>query len=313
MRNTHLFVATALVITLLVISSVVQIANLDHGFQDLGNLEGPEARSDRLRNQVKKVCLALNISSPITEFQLSNILVDEETLTLYCSVPKVASTTMKKVFLRLTGGITSQEFLDIKERDIVHSHPLLKPLYLPRYAKIRSDMLASYRKLLYVRNPLARVVSTYRDKVERYTGRERVNFPQYLAGKLKEKFGLSSRHRRSLEDLVTFKNFVKLILAQDDDEMIIMDPHWRSIHEMCNPCAIAYDFIGQFEHLPDDAPFLLRWLGVGRALRRLPADEFRNGAAQVTHRYFSDLDAALKLSFFAKYFLDYVSFDYDFW
>ncbi|XP_047497314.1 carbohydrate sulfotransferase 11-like [Penaeus chinensis] len=312
MRNTHLFVATLMVLALLVISSVMQIANLDQRGQFLVNLEGTETRSVRLRNQVKKVCLALNISSPISDFQLSNMLVDEQTMTLYCSVPKVASTTMKRVFLRLTNAISSQEFDDFEDRDFVHSHPLLQPLYLPKYANKRSNILASYRKLLYVRNPLARVVSTYRDKVERYTGQERVNFPQYLAAKLKEKFGLSLRHNGNEEDLVTFRNFVKLIVAQDDHEAMIMDPHWRSIHETCNPCAIPYDFIGQFERLPEDEPFLLRWLGPDRALPRLPTDKYRNGAAQVTRCYFSNLDAALKLSFFAKYFLDYVSFDYEF-
>ncbi|XP_042886523.1 carbohydrate sulfotransferase 9-like [Penaeus japonicus] len=169
-------------------------------------------------------------------------------------------------------------------------------------------MLSTYRKLLYVRNPLDRVVSTYRDKVERYSGRERVNFPQYLAGKLREKFGYSG----SPEDFVTFKNFVRLILAQGEHENMIMDPHWRSIHETCNPCAIAYDFIGEFEHLPEDAPYLLRWLGMDRSQRHLPEDDFRNGAARVTQRYFPGLDPSLKISFFTKYFLDYVSFDYDF-
>ncbi|XP_037787348.1 carbohydrate sulfotransferase 9-like [Penaeus monodon] len=127
------------------------------------------------------------------------------------------------------------------------------------------------------------------------------------------KLYIFSRHSRSEGDLVTFRNFVKLIVAQDDLEAMIMDPHWRSIHETCNPCTIPYDFIGQFERLPEDEPFLLRWLGADRALSRLPADKLRNGAAHVTRRYFSELDAALKLSFFAKYFLDYVSFDYEFW
>ncbi|XP_042886512.1 carbohydrate sulfotransferase 10-like [Penaeus japonicus] len=116
MRNTHVFVATLVMLALLVISSVMQIAKLDHAREDSAHQEGTEARSSRLKSRVKKVCRDLNISSPITDFHLSNILVDEETMTLYCSIPKVASTTMKKVFLRLTGVFSIHQFNNFKDR-----------------------------------------------------------------------------------------------------------------------------------------------------------------------------------------------------
>ncbi|KAK8739096.1 hypothetical protein OTU49_003475, partial [Cherax quadricarinatus] len=204
--------------------------------------------SERLRQRVRQVCKTFNISTPVTNFQLSTIFVDEGRRLLYCSIPKAASTSWKRMWLKLTGAISTENKTSQLTRDAVHSHPYLWSLYHPRFEDTRADMLASYRKMIIVRHPLERVISTYRDKLEGYTGRERVNFRKYMKERIEEKFGLSSPG-----DLVSFVDFVRFIVEQDNEELVQLDPHWRSIHQLCNPCAIEYDFIGKFERLREDS------------------------------------------------------------
>ncbi|XP_069947891.1 carbohydrate sulfotransferase 14-like [Cherax quadricarinatus] len=208
------------------------------------------------------------------------------------------------MWLKLTGAISTENKTSQLTRDAVHSHPYLWSLYHPRFEDTRADMLASYRKMIIVRHPLERVISTYRDKLEGYTGRERVNFRKYMKERIEEKFGLSSPG-----DLVSFVDFVRFIVEQDNEELVQLDPHWRSIHQLCNPCAIEYDFIGKFERLREDSTSVLRWLGSeGEML--LPQEMYPTSASNFTAHYLGLLHTDLKQAFLVKYLIDYISFDY---
>ena len=41
-----------------------------------------------------------------------------------------------------------------------------------------------------------------------------------------------------------------------------MNEHWRSISALCNPCKVAYDFVGSFESLNEDAEQVLCKLNI---------------------------------------------------
>ncbi|CAD5115605.1 unnamed protein product [Dimorphilus gyrociliatus] len=49
-----------------------------------------------------------------------------------------------------------------------------------------------------------------------------------------------------------FEPFVSYLLKRPKDMQFRNDIHWRPINEICHPCQINYDFIGNYETLEDD-------------------------------------------------------------
>ncbi|XP_069160993.1 carbohydrate sulfotransferase 11-like [Procambarus clarkii] len=196
--------------------------------------------------------------------------------------------------------------LDYRPPEEVHGSQHLWTLEHPRFEDTKWEMLASYRKLIFVRHPLERVVSAYRDKLEDYSGQEMHNFHVFMKQQIEDKFGVK------LADSVSFTNFVRFIVAQGDDEMVLGDAHWISYHQLCNPCTIEYDFIGKFEHVREDTAFALRWLGAGAEMEMLPEAMHPTAATNHTPHYLALLSTSQRKAFLAKYFLDFISFDYSF-
>lgn len=59
----------------------------------------------------------------------------------------------------------------------------------PEYEDVWKDMLATYRKFLFVRHPFQRVLATYRDKVESVSDEEDKRINIYLKKLMQEKYG----------------------------------------------------------------------------------------------------------------------------
>ncbi|KAG7176269.1 carbohydrate sulfotransferase 9-like [Homarus americanus] len=204
----------------------------------------------------------------------------------------------------MTGATNTLEETRLLTRDEIHTHPYLRTLNHPSFEDTRWVMLASYRKMLFVRHPLQRVVSTFKDKLEGYTGRERLEFPKYIKQKIEERFGTR------LGELVSFEDFVRFVADQGEDEPVEMDPHWRSLHQMCNPCTIEYGFIGKFENLREDSSYAIQWMGAG--MDNLPRALYFTSSSLYAPGYLALLNTHLRQAFLHKYLLDYISFDYPF-
>ena len=62
--------------------------------------------------------------------------------------------------------------------------------------------------------------------------------------------------------IAIFKKFIYYVSDVGFDR----DEHWRSYGPICHPCDIEYDFIGHFEDMPEEAPYILRQTGMDRAV-----------------------------------------------
>jgi len=60
-----------------------------------------------------------------------------------------------------------------------------------------------------------------------------------------------------------------------------LDRHWRPQWQLCAPCDVAYDFIGHYETLYDDARVVLSRIGVRSDL--FPRDDTRWHHAAARH------------------------------
>ena len=63
----------------------------------------------------------------------------------------------------------------------------------------------------------------------------------------------------------SFPTFIRSVLSSNATHIrqrgYIEDQHWRSYEQIC-PCEVNYDFIGHFENLGEEAPQLLKIIGV---------------------------------------------------
>jgi len=86
--------------------------------------------------------------------------VSDERQYVYCATPKVACSSWKLALLRLTGK-------DISRVKNVHSpretDKFIKRAVLYKHSQ-RQALLKKYYKFMFVREPLERLVSAYRDK-----------------------------------------------------------------------------------------------------------------------------------------------------
>ena len=143
--------------------------------------------------------------------------------------------------------------------------------------------LESYRKVLFVREPVARLLATYRNKFRNFESMQKTWENMYGKTIVKNyrkgsaQLDLKKWTKNStLPDTflnITLSEFIQFVV--DNGDLIPMheiSDHFLPTNEVASPCAIHYDFIGHFENLTTEAPNMFRFLGIDHAVR-LP--EFR--------------------------------------
>lgn len=162
---------------------------------------------------------------------------------MFCTIPKVASTTWKRVLADLRG---------LKQGIFVHRPGLWRRL--SQYKdKDKLFRLKSYFKFIFVREPLHRLLSAFKDK---FIGRNR-NFSKNIR-KVIVKALRPKDFDPDGENNVTFAEFVQFY----SNDIRALNPHWQQYEDLCHPCVINYDFIGHLETLKEDAPLLLKMAGI---------------------------------------------------
>jgi len=119
----------------------------------------------RLQN-VHKKCLELNDSWNEPTWQA--ISVSRQKRVVMCLVGKAAGTTWMRVLLRLTGKQDAAALADTN-RHILHSRA---GAFLGRFNQMNGSkrdhyLMGHYHKVMFVREPLERLISGYRDKMFR--------------------------------------------------------------------------------------------------------------------------------------------------
>lgn len=71
---------------------------------------------------------------------------------------------------------------------------------------------------------------------------------------------------------VPFSDFVRYVADQRHDPKDA-NQHWRPQSELCHPCHIQYDFIGEYNTLTRDAEVVLRKLGISQTGIKFPGSD----------------------------------------
>ncbi|XP_078373891.1 carbohydrate sulfotransferase 11-like [Oculina patagonica] len=218
---------------------------LDHFSGDIKMF--PWSLSSRMaerRQLLREQCLTKPPNpSFIEEADFSRFIVIEKLKLVFCFIPKVSCTTWKRT-------LYSAE----NDGEQVGYNPHRRGLFswLNDYSVVeRNEILKSYYKAMFVREPFARLASAYRDKVNKVWFKRFV-FPNKSTGEEKK------------EGRASFSTFIKSVLSSNQTTPQQRgDQHWRSYEQIC-PCEVNYDFIGHFENLAEEAPQLLKITGADK-------------------------------------------------
>ncbi|XP_078348729.1 carbohydrate sulfotransferase 11-like isoform X1 [Oculina patagonica] len=195
------------------------------------------------QRHLKDYCLEHKFNErPMTE-RLHFIVVDDEHEIMFCTIPKVASTTWKRVLADLRG---------LRQGISVHRPKLWRHLEEYR-SEEKSFRLKTYFKFIFVREPLHRLLSAFKDT---FIGKNR-NFSKKIRQGIVKALRAQDFDPNG-ESNLTFSEFVQFY-SRDVKEL---NPHWRQYEDLCYPCFINYDFIGHLETLKEDASLLLKMAGI---------------------------------------------------
>uniref|UniRef100_A0A8B9PBY8 Carbohydrate sulfotransferase n=1 Tax=Apteryx owenii TaxID=8824 RepID=A0A8B9PBY8_APTOW len=164
-----------------------------------------------------------------------------------------------------------------------------------------SYRLKNYYKFIFVRNPMERLLSAYRNK-----------FGEIKEYQLKYGVEIVRRYRKSggqsAGDDVTFSEFLRYLL---DEEAERMNEHWMPIYNLCQPCAVRYDFIGSYERLNADANYVLEQVQ-SPSFIRFPERQswYKPVTAETLHYYLCNTQRRLIKELLPKYILDFSLFAY---
>jgi len=137
--------------------------------------------------------------------------------------------------------------------DLHHPERLIKYnlRYLDSYnrSEIRTR-LQTYFKIIVMRHPMVRLLSAYRDKLEK-----KDDLYERIAGReIKKRYFPANQ---SKDDQVTFEQFVHYLV---DTDPVTYDKHWQTNVFSCHLCEIQYDFVAKIETSYVDYPRMLSLL-----------------------------------------------------
>ncbi|XP_067041789.1 carbohydrate sulfotransferase 14-like isoform X4 [Acropora muricata] len=160
---------------------------------------------------------------------------------------QVACSNWKRVLMVLEGADTDSNNIG----NLNHSDFTFLADLTPLAIKHR---LKEYYKFMFVREPLERLTSAYKDKFVL----NNTSFHKSYGIKIVKK--VRKNPPRGLKgDDVTISEFFQYIT---ESRMEDMNEHWMPYHMLCQPCAVSYDFIGSFENLESDATQVLKHLNI---------------------------------------------------
>lgn len=235
---------------------------------------------------------------------MSNILVSDRYKTLFCFVPKVACGNWKRIFLVLNGQFNSTTEIS---GFTAHESGLVDTLDNYSTNEIRLK-LQTYKKIVFVREPLERALSAYRNKFT--TVFHRKIFNQRVGKKIITIYRKNLTKEVTDDDHVTFNEFVKYLIGLSPMEK--PDIHWDQQYNICTPCDINYDFIGKYETLKSDVERALGIMGASEKVTFPDIGKKRKGQETTTlmKKLYSQISEQEFLRLKKIYELDYEFFEY---
>lgn len=234
--------------------------------------------------------------------KLRHFLYNDEYKVIYCSICKVASTAWKSAFLVLMGRYKKVE--DVNFGQWSKLLPILPSLGKMKNPEEIKRKLQTYKKFVFVREPFSRALSGYRNKLykrnryfEQLVGRKIIELFRKNATKMDLKTGIG----------VTFKEFLQHLTQTQPHEL---NPHWKPMYLITNPCAVQYDYIGHLETGAWDIENILNKTGLGKVVNIPKLTSNLSNSDDIFSRFYGDIDAELINATYETFRYDFQLFGY---
>lgn len=247
------------------------------------------------------------------------LFVNDDLGILYCSVPKVACTQWKRILIALSGKINVTRLEDISHDDV---HGGLSSKLTRRLSSYTPDeicyRLQAYFKFMFIREPMERLLSAFRDKFLDKTHQIDAKFT-ILRHQITRRFRLTNEtHFHQPRDQLLFDEFISYVIhsaaqnGKNHETGKQLNRHWRPMNELCHPCAIDYNFIGKYETLEKDSKFLLKalWSHINHAMTFPKYDSTRARTSEMLVSSFANVTLIKKRLLYLIYKKDYDLFRY---
>nr|XP_032832063.1 carbohydrate sulfotransferase 9-like [Petromyzon marinus] len=231
---------------------------------------------------------------------LNRMYVDDRFSLLYCEVPKVGCTNWKRIILALSRGDNQSMTIPASQVHEIQNYTKLHKFD----AAGRRSRLGGYTTALFVREPMERLVSAYRDKFLLTSGYYQKVYGRYIIAHYRTN---PSRESLLQGHDVTFSEFVSFIL--DPRWALYQDVHWLPVHKLCQPCLLPFNFIGKLETMQRDAAALLAKIGAPSWMSYSDPKNKRSSAS-MTRSYLAQLSPEAKWKLYRFYYEDYRLFNY---
>lgn len=255
-------------------------------------------------NRIKTVCERLNRTQTFTppKAYTLRLLVNDHDKVLFGYIPKVGCTTWKGVFSRTKRAYSEKTYWRLSGFDEME----------------REKRLRTYKKVLFVRDPIIRFLSAYLSKFRNLKNLQKTwekmygfkILELYRPGSeelLKKARALPADERPFLN--VTLTEFIRFITYLGDTYVLHeISDHWLPQHIVSHVCEIPYDFIGKYENLASEAPFMLNWVGMTSVVQ-FPEIHASTATTKLVHGY-SNVPLAVIEDLRKYYSLDFELFGY---
>ncbi len=257
-------------------------------------------QQEKVKERLNTVCGDRMSFDSLTNWQknwlLRHLIVNDKHQLLYCYVPKVGCANWKRVFSMLYGDAPDVE--DIKK--VNHTSMKLLASYPPHEVQYR---LRTYFKFMFVRHPLDRLLSAYRNKF----GKHFADFERKYGVYIVKHFRSNPPENPSGND-VTFSEFLGYVSQTAKEQM---NEHWSRYVDLCQPCHVGYDFIGYYERFHEDTEFLLNILQLDKVVRFPSKQSYYSGlTAEENLQYISKVPKHIMKTLEVKLGKDYRYFGY---
>ena len=232
---------------------------------------------------------------------LHHLVVNEKHKVLYCFIPKIACSNMKRIFLVLAGL-----YPNIKKVNISNCHTEILRLRGFKKNQIK-NMLNDYYKFMLVRDPFERLVSAYRNK---WLGKENVQLHATLGKAIVRRYRFNdSEDIDPRGDDVRFTEYIRYIIDTPSENL---NEHWMPYNDLCRPCEVNYDFIGSIDTVSRDVTHVMRQINVDETKYYLkPAGEGSLiRTKESTAKYLKELPEKVFNDLVNKFRLDHELFGY---
>lgn len=240
--------------------------------------------------------------------RLSAIMVDRQRKLLFCQIPGVAINDWRRIFIFLTGKVNVTDHQKISAYDAHSKYGHMIQKLSDFKPSERKKVLDESFKIIFVRDPFERLVSTYQNKfVAKYSKYFHESFGRKIVQRYRR--NATAQALKTGSD-VRFNEFVRFVLDAEHESDSLLNEHWERYYKQCQPCLLNYDYIGKFETLVDDTrEVLTRAKVIGKLRAPYVADTFRNNEKTLKSLYQTVSAADLK-RLWKIYYPDYNLFSY---